>query len=374
MQTHLTCFIYDFFKFMSFKAVVLEPKNPKMKTKEQKLLEFVQKNPLLSSREIFEGVGNGMSYATAKRLISKMTQHGMLEVKGRGKGTRYKLGIAYELFLEIDQKEYFGKTLDQRIIKNSYSKGMITEVLKNVRLFTDDERERLQELQQIHRKKVKELSESHYKKELERVVIDLIWKSSQIEGGRYSLLETERLIKDKIRAEGRKKDEAIILLNHKECFDFIVEHPHYVNSLSIAKIEYFHHLLTKGLELDPRIRSKRLGIPGTNYHPLELEEDIRQAGLELCQLINEKEDVFEKALIILVMISYIHMFVDGNKRTARMLANALLMCHGCCPISYRTASSVDYKKALILFYEQNSIAAFKNIFLEQYEWAVGEYF
>ena len=84
--------------------------------------------------------------------------------------------------------------------------------------------------------------------------------------------------------------------------------------------------------------------------------------------------VFEQALLALMLISYIHPFVDGNKRTARIVSNALLINHKYCPISFRTVDSVDYKKAMLLFYEQNNVTAFKEVFIEQFEFAVTTYF
>ena len=94
----------------------------------------------------------------------------------------------------------------------------------------------------------------------------------------------------------------------------------------------------------------------------------------MCDLVNNKESVFEKALLLLMLISYIQAFNDGNKRTARILSNAVLISNKYCPISFRTIDSVEYKKAMLLFYEQNNLAAFKEIFINQFEFAVKTYF
>ena len=90
--------------------------------------------------------------------------------------------------------------------------------------------------------------------------------------------------------------------------------------------------------------------------------------------MNHKEDVFEKALLILVLLSYIQAFNDGNKRTARIISNAVLIEKQYSPISFRTIDSVEYKKAMLLFYEQNNLSVFKKIFIEQFEFAVKTYF
>jgi Fic family protein len=94
----------------------------------------------------------------------------------------------------------------------------------------------------------------------------------------------------------------------------------------------------------------------------------------MCSLINSKKDVFEKALLSLVLISYIQPFSDGNKRTARIISNAILMNHHFCPISFRTIDSIEYKKAMLVFYEQTNINPFKNVFIGQFEFAVNTYF
>ena len=91
-------------------------------------------------------------------------------------------------------------------------------------------------------------------------------------------------------------------------------------------------------------------------------------------MVNGKDNVFEKALLTLVLLSYIQAFVDGNKRTARITSNAILIANGYCPISFRTVDSIDYKKAMLMFYEQNNIATFKKIFIEQFLFTVKTYF
>ena len=84
--------------------------------------------------------------------------------------------------------------------------------------------------------------------------------------------------------------------------------------------------------------------------------------------------MFEKALLALLLISYIQPFTDGNKRTSRLVSNGILLAYGHCPLSFRTVDSMDYKKAMLVFYEQNNIVPFKEIFVSQYQFAVGEYF
>jgi len=133
-------------------------------------------------------------------------------------------------------------------------------------------------------------------------------------------------------------------------------------------------LLVKDLNISRNIRNTRVGISGTNYKPLDNEFQIREALEEMCELINSKTTVFEKALLALVLISYIQPFSDGNKRTARIISNAILINNHYCPISFRTVESIEYKKAMLVFYEQTNINPFKKIFTDQFEFAVNTYF
>ena len=276
--------------------------------------------------------------------------------------------------MPLDLATYFDKDIDEREVQESFNFDLIRDVLPKVEIFTKEELSVLFAAQKEFEKNTEGMTELEYHKEMERLGVDLSWKSSQIEGNTYSLLETERLLKDKQTASGKTKEEAIMLLNHKDALDFVLDVPDYLKELSVHRIEDIHSILTKELGVDRNIRHRRVGITGTNYRPLDNEFQIREALEDTCTLVNGKDNVFEKALLTLVLLSYIQAFVDGNKRTARITSNAILIANGYCPISFRTVDSIDYKKAMLMFYEQNNIAAFKKIFVEQFLFAVKTYF
>lgn len=336
--------------------------------------DYVKAHPQSSSTEIFEGIGQIAAYATVRRDLAKLVDDGVLLLVGKGKSSRYMLSPAYELFQPIDLNAYFGKEIDERQIHESYNFDLIEKTLSGVPLFTRSEITYLDARQKVFAENLSKLSAAQYRKEMERLGVDLSWKSSQIEGNTYSLLETERLLLEKETAAGKSKDEAVMLLNHKDALDFILDNPDYLSELTVAKIETIHSILVKELAVDRNIRTRRVGITGTNYRPLDNEFQIREALEQTCRLINDKTCVFEKALLILLLISYIQPFNDGNKRTARIVGNAMLIANGYCPLSFRTVDSIEYKKAMLLFYEQNNISAFKQIFIEQFAFAVDTYF
>jgi Fic family protein len=338
------------------------------------LTDFITQNPGLSSKQIHEQTASGLSYATIKRLLQELIAKGFVFTTGKIKSTKYFISKSYILLWPIDVEDYFKRKMDERRINTLFNHGLIKDVLNKVDLFSEDELKKLKELQQRYRKKVKALKKSEYQKELELYAIDLSWKSSEIEGNTYSLLETERLIKDKQTAAGKTKDEAVMILNHKDAIDFIVSHRDYIHPLTLRSIEDIHSILIKELGIDRNIRQRLVRISGTNYKPLENDFQIKEAMEEVCGIINLKENVFEKALLILALISYIQPFNDGNKRTARIISNAILIHNDFCPMSFRTVDALDYKKAMLIFYEQNNISAVKKIFIEQFEFAVKTYF
>lgn len=335
------------------------------------ILEYIKTHPGVSSRQIEEAMNGEVSLATVKRMVNELMNNFYVYAEGKARATRY---YASALFAPVDLDEYYSKEVDEREVQTGYNFDLIPNVLSKVALFTKEEMDELNALQTQFAENFSSLSEEQKRREMERLGIDLSWKSSQIEGNTYSLLETERLLKEKQTAAGKTKEEAIMLLNHKDALDFIVANPDYLQHLTISRIEDIHSLLIKELGVDRNIRTRRIGITGTNYRPIDNEFQIREALQQTCDLVNARDNVFEKALYILALLSYIQAFNDGNKRVARITSNAILIANKYCPVSFRTVDSIDYKKAMLLFYEQNNISAFKQIFIEQFRFAVNTYF
>lgn len=254
-------------------------------------------------------------------------------------------------------------------------KGTIFAIfLKLENLFNFAEEAELNAFNSIYREKRDKFSSTLLQKEFERLTIELAWKSAKIEGNTYTLLDTELLIKERITAANRTIDEANMILNHKKALDFILKNPEYYQNLTLFKIEELHHLIVENLDVPFGIRENKVAITGTNYKPLDNKYQITKALEKLITVINSTCFPLAKALIAILLISYIQPFVDGNKRTARLLGDALLLAYDYCPLSYRSVSEVDYRKAMIIFYEQNNAYAFKKLFMEQFENATKEYF
>lgn len=339
------------------------------------ILDFINKHSALGRLEIEEyiaSVDDKSSKNTIIRDLDVLLKNNYIKKTGAARSIKYQPAQNNELLIKYDVENYFKGDFDDRKIKYPQFNFDVYNNLKN--LFSTDEIKKLEAINKIYTNKVNSLSKTILKKEYERILIELSWKSSQIEGNTYSLLDTETLIKENIEAKGHKKEEAIMILNHKRALEFIFDSKDYFKIISLKKLEELHALLINNLGVERGLRKSPVGIVGTNYKPLSNQLQIKDAVEKMIVAINATDNVIEKALIAVLMISYIQPFEDGNKRTGRILANAILFSNGYCPLSYRSVRESDYKKAVILFYENNSIDYFKKLFIEQFKFAVEKYF
>jgi len=205
-------------------------------------------------------------------------------------------------------------------------------------------------------------------------VIELSWKSSKIEGNTYTLLETESLIKQGKEAVGKTKHESTMILNHKDAFKVIFEHRRDFAKLTKRDVFELHNVLTAGLDISSGIRKQAVGITGTTYTPLAYEWELETALEGMMDLVNRVSSPLEKAILTSTFLAYIQPFADGNKRTSRMLANAILLAYDYFPLSYRSIDENEYKQAMIIFYETNNYYHTKRLFLDQYRFATKTYF
>ena len=347
----------------------------KLNKRQSLILDYINKHNASSRLEIEEYVAtvdDKSSKNTIIRDLDVLIKNNYIKKTGSARSIKYLPAEPNELLVKYDVDNYFKGDFDSREIKYPQFNFNVYENLKN--LFSDSELKKLEEVNKTYINKTKALSDTILKKEYERLLIELSWKSSQIEGNTYSLLDTEALIKENIEAKGHKKEEATMILNHKRALEFIFGSKDYFKTITLKKLEELHSLLTNDLGVDKGLRKSPVGIVGTNYKPLSNQLQIKDAVDKLITTINDTENIIEKALITVIMISYIQPFEDGNKRTGRILANAILFANGYCPLSYRSVNESDYKKAVILFYENNSIDYFKELFVEQYKFAVEKYF
>ncbi|MBR1606036.1 MAG: Fic family protein [Alphaproteobacteria bacterium] len=345
-----------------------------MLNKRQKMIfNYIEQSGAVSREQIQEAVSKEFekcSKVTILRDLDVLIAEGLISKTGTTKSALYALSIKNKLLSEVDVEAYFAN--DERKLENNRFNFEIMSHLSN--LLTPKEQQEYAHLNEQYLKSRAGMSPTILRKEFERLTIELAWKSSKIEGNTYTLLDTERLLKDNVSADGKTEQETQMIINHKKALDYIIGNTNEYKELTVRKIEELHRLLVEGLGVSYGVRQTLVGIVGTDYKPLDNEFQIKEALEQLVKLVNQTENPLEKALITVLMISYIQPFEDGNKRTSRILGNALLLANDYCPLSYKSVDEVEYKKGVILFYEQNNASYFKKLFLEQYQQAVKKYF
>ncbi len=338
--------------------------------RQEKILSIIEVGQPVAVAEILHELPD-FSRVTVIRDLNLLLKNNYLERHGRGRSVAYGLSKQYLLIKPVDVEQYFKLAPDKREVMEHFNFKLFSSIAS---LFTPEEKQKLERTAEKYRQQAKGLDKKKISQEFERLTIELSWKSSAIEGNTYSLLETEALIKNGQLAKGHKKEEATMILNHKATLDFIRKNSSDFKKISVKKIIEIHSLLTAKLDIATGLRRGLVGIIGTKYRPLDNQYQIKEALESACVAVNKEKDPLEKALILMILIAYIQPFNDGNKRTGRLSANAILLAHNLCPLSYRSVDEVEYKKAVILFYEQNNISYFKKMFIEQFEFAVNNYF
>lgn len=204
---------------------------------------------------------------------------------------------------------------------------------------------------------------------LDRLLIDLSWNSSRLEGNTYSLLETQRLLQFGEWAEGRGALEAQMLLNHKAAIEMLADQATEIgfNRYTICNL---HALLSDNLLADPAacgsLRSRPVGIGGTVYHPLEVPQQIEERFDEILTKATAIVDPFEQAFFVMVHLPYLQPFEDVNKRVSRLAANIPLIRHNLCPLSFIDVEQEDYVGGLIGVYELNRVEYLRDVFVWAY--------
>ena len=211
---------------------------------------------------------------------------------------------------------------------------------------------------------------------LNRLLIDLSWASSQLEGNTYSRLDTERLIEFGQAAEGKDALETQMILNHKQAIEYLVLDPDHAQ-LTPTCIVALHAFLSDGLMADPaavgRLRRRAVEIGGSVYLPVALPQRLEELFGIVIEMAGEIADPFEQAFFLMVHLPYLQPFEDVNKRTSRLAANIPLIRHNLCPLSFIDVPQSAYVDAMIGVYELNRIELLRDVFVWAYERSCQQY-
>ena len=351
----------------------------KLNKRQEHILAFLENSEKASAGELVEVVAREtepVTRMTVLRDVDELLEQGFVKRVGSGRSAAYCLAPMYARLRPMDVDAYFSRPFGERRARAECD-GEVFALLASENILSQEEQAYLEKKNKKYaqtKRTLEEESPAILKREWERLIIEFSWKSSEIEGNTYSLLETEALLKESQYAEGKDRAEAQMILNHKNTFEYILANREMFSEASSENIKKLHEMLVEGLGVKMDFRNHPVGITGTLYRPPAKEKHIEELMSRMLDAVRAKEDPFEAALILLVGISYLQPFEDGNKRTARMMANAFLHAHDRAMLSYRSVPAVEYKKAMLLFYEQNNLSAIKKIFIEQFAFSTEHYF
>ncbi|MBA3542238.1 MAG: Fic family protein [Deltaproteobacteria bacterium] len=205
---------------------------------------------------------------------------------------------------------------------------------------------------------------------MNRLLVDLSWASSRLEGNTYTRLDTQNLIELGRHAPGKDQREAQMILNHKVAIELLVTNVDDVgfNRYTICNL---HALLADNLLADAaaagRLRTIEVSISGTVYQPLAIPQRIEELFERMLAIASAIEDPFEQALFVMVQLPYLQPFEDVNKRVSRLAANIPFIKHNLAPLSFVDVPDRDYVDGLLAVYELNRTELLRDVFLWAYE-------
>jgi Fic family protein len=333
---------------------------------------------------------------TLQRRLALLVKQKRLIIEGQGRGSRYRLYQERPEVRSIDDLQTVEESQDESYIAVS-SEGMdIKQAVRNPiqkrhpvgynRAFLDDYRPNESfYLSSEIRQRLRESGQSpdaghvagtYARQIIDRLLIDLSWNSSRLEGNTYSLLETERLLELGEAAEGKDAKDAQMILNHKAAIELLVGHAEEVgfNRYTILNL---HALLSDNLLADPqacgRLRRIAVGIGGTVYHPLEVPQLIDECFGQLLDTAAAIDDPFEQAFFAMVHLPYLQPFDDVNKRVSRLAANLPLIRLNLCPLSFVDVPKRAYIDGILGVYELNRVELLRDVFVWAYERSCARY-
>jgi Fic family protein len=321
---------------------------------------------------------------TLQRRLDLLCEQGRLVPQGEGRGRRYHVPEA----MPKQAITVRGATTDmdwllsreaveiRKLVTDPPSKrrpvGYDVSFLKSYQPNTtfylpEATRSRLAEMGQVG---ITDLPAGTYLRQiLDRLLIDLAWNSSRLEGNTYSLLETQRLLELGESAEGKATQEAQMILNHKAAIEMLADPTEEIgfNRYTVCNL---HALLSDNLLSDPaacgRLRARPVGITGTVFHPLEVPQQIEEYFNLILSKASAIKDPFEAAFFMMVQLPYLQAFEDVNKRVSRLAANIPMLRHNFCPLSFVDVEAEDYVNALIAVYELQRIEYLRDVFVWAY--------
>ena len=364
----------------------------------QAIEEVVRPHPEgRTAQQISDALASEPARRTLQYRLKSLVDSQRLAMQSRGRGTRYRVpqrisGAAQPVTFHFtipparvevlpplsdaaaEIREHVRQPLAARQ-PVGYDRAFLDSYQPNHTFYLSQaERNRLHE---IGRAQIPEQPAGTYARQiLNRLLIDLSWNSSRLEGNTYSLLDTTRLLEIGAEAEGKKRLEALMILNHKDAIEFLVDAAEDIgfNRYTILNL---HALLADNLLADPeatgRLRHIGVGIEGSVFHPLALPPLIEACFDQILATASAISDPFEQAFFVMVQLPYLQPFDDVNKRVSRLAANIPLIKANLSPLSFEDVPRHLYTEAILGVYELRRTKLLRDVFIWAYERSAARY-
>jgi fido (protein-threonine AMPylation protein) len=324
------------------------------------------------------------SRRTLQRRLKELVESGQIETTGGGKATRYRRVVRrdddrYEAFVPLSSDSleilrYIRQPLAARQ-PVTYDRDLLESYQPNETWYLD-------ELTRTQLRRVGETGQeglpagTHGRAILDRLLIDLSWSSSRLEGNTYSRLDTKRLIEQGRAARGKDAIETQMILNHKRAVELLVDDVSEIgfNRYTLLNL---HGLLSENLLPDPtasgRLRTRAVEIGHSVFQPTNVPQVIEEAFDQILEIATSIADPFEQSLFLMVHIPYLQPFEDVNKRVARVGANISMIKNNLCPLTFLDVPDRAYVDSVLGIYELGRVELMRDLFIWAYERSSRQY-
>ena len=364
-----------------------------MSAKIEKQLEEILKalghNPGgLDRRAISDKLSFSLNTRTLQRRLAHLLKTGAIGKEGGRRSSKYFIVAAgakaktpehsgsQAVFSEHSQGAI--KRLQKPVYlreRVTYKRPFLEEYIPNRTFYIPIEKRKA--LARAGRRADEKLAAGDYVRQIcQKLLVDLSYNSSRLEGNNYSKLDTQKLIEQGIGAEGRMYEETVMIINHKKAILFLIENARDVQLVPLT-IFNLHNLLSQDLLRNPQscgsIRKVDVDIGQSAYKPLNNPRQLAKIFELILFKARKIEDPFEQSFFVLIHLSYLQAFEDVNKRTARLSCNIPFIKENLCPLSFTEVSRGDCSAALLSIYEQNDIRPMLDLYCWAYQRSCEQY-
>jgi Fic/DOC family len=363
------------------------------------IVRAVAKHPSgIGMMELTEALSSDTSARTLQRRLASLVRAKRLEALGTGRGTNYRLPVlvvnldvagtsfapsfaspSIEVYIPVSPE---GESIRQYVRQPIQQRRPVSYDIAFLEAYEPNHTHYLtaslrQQLHGLGRADVAPgaAAGTFARDILQRLLIDLSWASSRLEGNTYSRLDTESLIEHGRAAEGKDAVETQMILNHKAAIEYLVHAPSV--AVDARTVIALHALLSDGLMRDAaasgRIRRRMVEVSGSVYHPLGLPQRVEELFEIVLRMAAEIDDPFEQCFFLMVHLPYLQPFEDVNKRTSRLAANIPLARHNLAPLSFVDVPPQAYIDGLLGVYETNRIDLLRDVFVWAYARSCQQY-